>query len=435
MTRKKNDILVIGFALFSMFFGAGNMIFPPYLGMGAGSEWVTAFVSYYIADIGLAIIAVFAMMKNDGPIEVITGKLGYLPGKLMTLAVILCIGPLVAIPRTGATTFEMAVAPILGSSTTVALGSSIVFFVIILLLTIKESAVVDIVGKFLTPTLLVGLFILIVKGVITPIGPIIDKPFTDNIVMDGVISGYQTLDVLAVLVYGIIVFKSAAQRGYTDKRSKMQIIVWSNIIAAFGLLIVYCGLVYLGATTSTLYGLEIGRGHLVVNIIRHLLGSWGMVLLGIVVALACITTAIALTSASANFFSELTGGKVSYQKFVIGICVFDAVVTNFGLNAIIALASPILSVIYPGILALVALAFFSDRIKHRNVYCVTTTVAMLVSLFEVLHGYDVLFDVVGYFPFARFGFAWVLPSAIFCLGTMLCNRFARRNRLLMTNND
>jgi len=423
MTKKKIDILVVGFALFSMFFGAGNVIFPPYLGMGAGPKWIGAFVCYYIADIGLAVVAIFAMLVNGGDIEVITNKLGNLPRKLMTSAIILCVGPLLAIPRTGATTFEMAVVPILGDGKAVAIVSSIVFFAIIMLLSIKESAVVDIVGKFLTPALFGGLIILIIKGIITPVGSISDKSLMDNVIANGVISGYQTMDVLAALVFGIIVLKTAEQKGYTDKQSKMRLVAPASIVAAVGLLIVYCGLAYLGATSSTFYGLEINRAQLVVNIISRLLGNGGVILLGIVVALACITTAVALTSASANYFSKLTGGKLSYRVIVVGICLFSAFISNFGLNQIIAVSSPILSLVYPGALTLIFLSFFSNKIEHRNIYCAATLGAMLVSLLEILHGYGFPFHVVGYLPFARFGFAWVIPAAVFGLMAVLYNRF------------
>ncbi|MGL6200067.1 MAG: branched-chain amino acid transport system II carrier protein [Lachnospiraceae bacterium] len=417
--KKKNsvDILVIGFALFSMFFGAGNIIFPPYLGLSAGNEWITAFISYYLADIGLAVLAMFAILKNNGNVDSIIGKVGKFPGLLMMSAIILCVGPLLAIPRTGATTFEMAVAPLSGGNG--ALITSIVYFSVILALTIKESAVVDIVGKFLTPALLIGLMVLIIKGIVSPIGPVSDAVI-DNIVVTGVRSGYQTMDVLASLAFGIILMKTVAQKGYASMSDKIKIVGKASIVAAFGLLVVYCGLTYLGATYSTVGNTEINHAQLIVNIIKSLLGTGGSVLLGIVVALACITTAVALVSASAEYFSRISKGKLSYKALVIAICIFSTVASNIGLDQIISIASPILSLVYPGALTLIILSFFSGRIKNLNIYRYAASGAIIISLLEILYSYGAPFMFVTRLPLADFGFAWLIP-AILCgfLGAMM----------------
>ena len=107
LKQQRIDQLVIGFALFSMFFGAGNIIFPPYLGMGSGNLWGLGFLCYYMADIGIAILAIFALIRNGGEISTITTRIGKVPGEIMLSAIILCIGPFIALPRTGATVQEM----------------------------------------------------------------------------------------------------------------------------------------------------------------------------------------------------------------------------------------------------------------------------------------------------------------------------------------
>ena len=164
------DTLILGMALFSMFFGAGNIIFPPYLGMESGSQWVAGFISYYMADIGLSVMAILALLKQRGRMEGVIGAIGRLPSKLMLSAMVLCIGPLIAVPRTGATTHEMFMTPIFGPMPP--LVGSLIFFGVVFLLTIRESSVVDILGKFLTPALLLGLMVLILRGVISPMGEI-----------------------------------------------------------------------------------------------------------------------------------------------------------------------------------------------------------------------------------------------------------------------
>ena len=148
------DIFVIGFALFSMFFGAGNVIFPPYLGLESGSQWFFGFLCYFIADIGLALLALFAIMRC-GSTEAIVKRIGKIPSVLLMTAIVLCIGPMLAIPRTAASTFEMSVQLMIPDFS--APLFSVVFFAVIFLLSIRESAVVDIVGKILTPLLLLGL--------------------------------------------------------------------------------------------------------------------------------------------------------------------------------------------------------------------------------------------------------------------------------------
>ena len=145
LKQQRIDQLVIGFALFSMFFGAGNIIFPPYLGMGSGNLWGLGFLCYYLADIGIAILAIFALIRNGGEISTITTRIGKVPGEIMLSAIILCIGPFIALPRTGATVQEMFTEPVFGD---VSLWlTSGIFFLLVLLLTIRESSVVDIIGK------------------------------------------------------------------------------------------------------------------------------------------------------------------------------------------------------------------------------------------------------------------------------------------------
>ena len=195
--QRKNtaaDIVVVGFALFSMFFGAGNVIFPPFLGMEAGSQWLTGFSAYFIADIGLAMMGMFALLRV-GSSEKVLERAGKVPAEILMCAIILCIGPMVAIPRTSASTYEMAIAPNLSGVSPVVF--SVVFFAVILALCIKESAVVDIVGKVLTPLLLVGLFAIIIKGVITSLGDIAPLAQIDNVAVTGIKAGYQTMDAIA----------------------------------------------------------------------------------------------------------------------------------------------------------------------------------------------------------------------------------------------
>ena len=239
MSRTCRDSFVIGFALFSMFFGAGNVIFPPYLGLESGRQWLLGFFCYYAADIGLALLAIFSILRQGG-VQGLTGRLGKVPSAVLMSAVVLCIGPMLAIPRTAASTFEMSVTPFLPEAGSLAF--SVLFFAVIFLLSVRESAVVDIVGKVLTPALLIGLLV------------VPDRILVENVPINGVKAGYQTMDVLAALVFGGIILKSAQSKGYGQPRDRFRVVAGAAVIAGGALFAVYMGLTYLGVTASADFG-------------------------------------------------------------------------------------------------------------------------------------------------------------------------------------
>ena len=256
MKKHLQDSLVIGFALFSMFFGAGNVIFPPYLGLESGPDWLLGFFSYYVADIGLALLAMFAILRQGSP-DGITDRIGRIPSTALMCAIVLCIGPMLAIPRTAATTYETSLAPLVSGFSPVLF--SILFFLLILLLCVRETAVVDIVGKILTPALLIGLLVLIAVGVADPIGPVGRVPLVEDVAATGVEAGYQTMDVLAAIVFGYIILKSAREKGHTEPRAQIRVVSGASLVAGTGLLVVYLGLTYLGATTARFFDITVDR--------------------------------------------------------------------------------------------------------------------------------------------------------------------------------
>lgn len=416
--------LVVGFALFSMFFGAGNIIFPPYVGLAAGSDWFMGFLCYYMADVGLAMLAVFAMLRTEsiGKVESIMVRLGNIPAKAMMIAIVTCIGPLLAMPRTAATTFSMTLAPFLGGDNIVAsVIFSAIFFALTLIFACRESALVDIVGRYLTPLLVIGLMLMITLGVLSPIGPINATPQIDNVAWMGISAGYQTLDVLAIIVFGLLVVNAMKARGYSSARMKFISVGLASIVAGITLFIVYLGLCYLGATASTLYPEDVDKGLFVMAISGRIFGSIGAFVLSIVIGLACLTTAIALAGSMGTFFSTLTDGKISYRNATIFSCVFSAVVANFGLNSIIQLAAPILTIVYPGVLAVIVLSLFDKKIKNDNVFRMAAAGAMAVSFCEVMSGYwPDIFNFIDVLPMQDYGFGWIVPAAVCgCLGSLI----------------
>lgn len=426
MNRKKlvTDSIVVGFALFAMFFGAGNVVFPPYIGMHAGEQWANGFLFYFIADIGLALVAMFAILHAGGA-DNITGRIGHVASKVLMCAVILCIGPMVAIPRTAATTLEMSVTPFFSGMSPVVF--SIIFFAVILLLSIKQSAVIDIVGKILTPALLIGLLILIVKGFVSPIGDIVDTGVSaSEVTVNGIKSGYQTMDVLAAMAFGIIILSSADEKGYTDSKSAAKMIGIAAALSGVLLMIVYFGLTYLGATASTVFPTDISRANLVIGIVELLLGKAGLIIFAIVIALACITTAVALVSSAASFFAKLANDKISYSVFVVVICVSSAVISNLGLDMIIAIATPVLDIVYPPMLVLILLSWFGDKL-HKSVYVSSVAGSLIASVLATASLYGMNVPVIDSLPLASLGLGWLTPAVVFGLVAYLVSKVKFQN--------
>lgn len=411
-THKRSDPLVIGLALFAMFFGAGSLIFPPYLGMESGTQWFLGFFLFIVMDVGLAFVTMVAMINGDGSINGVTGVIGKIPALILNTAVVVCIGPLLAIPRTAATTYEMTVLPIIpgAASTMGTIITSIVFFALTFILTIKPSTVVDIVGKFLTPLMVVALIVLIVAGIVSPLGPIAE-PVIDNVVAEGIINGYQAMDVLGALGFAIVICSTVTERGYTEHKERTRITTISCVLAGVLLFVIYCGLTYLGATYSTLDSIaNVNQASLIVTITECLLGRFGVIMLGVIVGLACLTTAIGLTAASAQYFENISGGKLKYGVVVGVICAFSAVVSSFGLSTIISIATPILCVVYPVVVCLIVLSFLKKKLRNRNIYKGAALASFVVSLLTVGVTYGLPFGFIDVLPLSEYQLNWILPA-------------------------
>lgn len=409
---KTADVVVIGFALFSMLFGAGNVIFPPYLGMQAGPDWLGAFTAYYIAAIGLALVAMYALLKMNGT-HGVTDRLNKGASIALMIAIVMCIGPMLCIPRTAATTHEMTVM-VLAPNVPVAV-TSVVFFAIIYALCVKKSAIVDIIGKFLTPALLIGLLILIVMGVMHPINDIALIPQVDRVLVSAVDAGYQTMDTLGAMLFGTILLASISDKGYTEGPNRKKVFFGAATIAGVLLFIIYIGLVYLGATVSTMFEGSISRADLVIAIVDALMGRTGVIILGIVVALACVTTSVALCSASAEYFIELSGNKVSYPVMLAIVCAFSAAIATLGLDAIVEIASPILNIVYPPMLILVIISAFAPN-TDNTISRFAVAGSVIVASLSVLNSFGIgggALAVVDALPLTCVSMGWLIPSIIF----------------------
>lgn len=390
------------------------------MGVLTGQKWYIGFLSFLFADGGLALLGVIALTRTNGDMRKLFTRAGAGIGILIGTAMILCIGPFLAIPRTAATTFELGIVPIFGNSLNPVVFS-IIFFAVSLILTIRPSKVVDIVGAFLTPALLICLIVLIVKGIVVPIGHPIDRVLVPNIVVRGIFDGYQTMDGMAACIFAGIVISSVAQKGYTEKSAMFKATVLAGIVAVIGMAIVYGGLTYLGASVSSQFGEDAVRTALVVFITNEILGSTGKIIIAIIVALACLTTSIGLTTACGNYFKDLSNGKIKYEVTVVVVSVFSAIVSNFGVNEIIQIAAPILGMIYPAVITYIILGLFNDYIKNNYVFKLAIWTAFILGILSQITSIGVfsnievltkISSVINSLPGHQFGFFWIIPVAI-----------------------
>lgn len=284
------DIIISGFALFAIFFGAGNLILPPYIGLNAGKSWVLAWIGFALSGPGLTCLGMIAMAKNQGDTNLFAGKVGPKFSVLLGSIIILCIGPLMSVPRTGATTLEVSVLPFFPNFNPVLFA--LIFFGITLYFTINKSKAIDIIGTYMTPGLLIILFIIILKGVLTPIDPttIVGKGQFSI----GFLEGYHTMDSLSPMVLAGMIISNFRDKGIESKEALTTHTIYAEIIAATGLILVYGGLTYLGSKVYAVVPEGLGRTELLNTIVHHFLGNLGNVSLGLVVGLvvglACLTT-------------------------------------------------------------------------------------------------------------------------------------------------
>ncbi|MCC5909589.1 MAG: branched-chain amino acid transport system II carrier protein [Clostridiaceae bacterium] len=410
MNKKTKDVFVIGFALFAMFFGAGNLIFPPALGQNAGKHLLPAIGGFLLTGVGLPLMGIIAVSKFGGDLEQLASKANKRFGKLLTFAVILTLGPLVAIPRTSATTYEMGILPFFPNFNSILFSA--IYFAIVLVFVLKPSSLIDNIGKILTPILLLTMITIIVKGVFQPQGMIIDTGMNISFA-NGFAEGYQTMDAMGATILGGIIVGAIRAKGYKENTEIAQLTVQAGMVAAAGLAIVYGGLAYLGATAGEL-PMDISRSQVIISITNNLLGTFGQVLLALAVGMACLTTSIGLTATAGEYFSKASNGKLSYKTIAIATALVSMGISNIGVDRIITLAEPILLVLYPIIIVLVALAFLDKYMKSQAIYTGAVFATLVVSLLDVLGSFNipipVVSDVMQALPLTAQGFGWIVPA-------------------------
>ncbi|MGO1711898.1 MAG: branched-chain amino acid transport system II carrier protein [Senegalia sp. (in: firmicutes)] len=430
MIKNNNkDSLIIGLALFAMFFGAGNLIFPPSIGISAGDDWISAMLGFFLTGIGMPLLGIIAITKAGGTLENFASKISSNFGKIFGIIIIVILGPLLGVPRTGATTYEMGISPIFENVSPILV--SIIFFSLTLFLTIKPTGIIDRIGKLLTPILLIMLSIIIYKGVTMPIGTPINSA-SINTFANGFTEGYQTMDALGAIIFGGIIFNSLLEKGYKDKKSQLKVTLKAGLISSIGLVLVYGGLLYLGATASSVFESDITKTNLTISIVASILGEMGKVVLGICVSAACLTTSVGLIATFGNFFSDITNGKLSYKASVITATIISALIANLGVESIVAFSEPILAVIYPVAIILIVLNLLDDFIKNKVIYIGAVYGTLLVSIMDGLKSLGVnspIFDnIINILPFWDKGFGWLVPAIIGMLISITFSKFNINNK-------
>ncbi|GAB6180634.1 branched-chain amino acid transport system II carrier protein [Desulfotomaculum defluvii] len=420
MQLTKKEIFFTGLALLAMFFGAGNLIFPPNLGQQAGEHLWPAILGFIITGVGLPLMGITAVAKVGGDLEYLANRVHPIFSKVITTVVVLSIGPLLAIPRTAATTYEVAIVPFLGNASDLSLAiMSFVYFTIVLLFVLRGSKIVDDVGKVLTPFLIIFLAIVIIKGILYPQGTIgtaqFELPFSK-----GFLEGYNTMDALASVIFGMVIVNALRAKGITDKKVIEKATIWSGIIAAIGLSSIYMGLAYIGATTGSNFTGD-NPGQMLSYITTTLLGPLGKIVIAIAMSLACLTTAIGLVACCGNFFSRLSNYRISYNRVCIITVLVSLLLANMGLARILEISVPLLVTVYPIIIVLVILALCHNLFKGKRMVYITTIIGtsavVLTGLVEMIAAkigidFQMTNSLLAMIPWHDQGLGWVIPALL-----------------------
>ncbi|TQR18486.1 branched-chain amino acid transport system II carrier protein [Psychrobacillus soli] len=428
MKKSIQHSLIVGFALFAIFFGAGNLIFPPSIGNVSGTEWVFALIGFCITGIVLPLLAVIAILNAGGKFEDLTRPISPWFYKVFNLLLMVGIGMFVTIPRMSATTHELGVHQLFPKVPS--LVTIIVFFAICFYFAMDKSNVIDKIGKILTPVLVIALLLIVGKGIFDPIGvPVVTE--INNAFSNAFISAYQTGDVVTGIFCAPIFIAAIAAFGYKGRQARSMAIT-GTLIAGLGLLVIYGGLLFLGASGSGFFQAGIEDTTLVSNLIELSLGNFGSIALAVAIALACLTSAIGVIAVIAEFLNDLTKNKLSYRLWVAVVCIVGIGIGSAGVGAIVTFAMPIFTALYPVAIVLVILGTFRKFVPNPGSYQGAILLTFIVSLLETIASLGLtipfLTDIIAKLPLSSDGFSWLVPAIVgFIVGSILYIFIGQKN--------
>ncbi|MEW9052319.1 MAG: branched-chain amino acid transport system II carrier protein [Neobacillus sp.] len=415
-------LITLGFMLFALFFGAGNLIFPVMLGQSAGTNIWAANAGFVVTGVGLPLLGIIAVgISGKSDLQSLASRVHPIFGIIFTVVLYLAIGPLFAIPRVGTVSYEIGFKPFIPEDYTV-IGLfiyTIIFFGLTVFLSLKSSKIVDIVGKLLTPVLLLVIAILIITAFFNPLGEF-QAPaehYMNHAFFKGFQEGYLTMDALAAFVFGIIVINAVKEKGATSKKEITIAITKAGVLAATILGAIYASLSFIGASSVESLGRLDNGGAILSSVSNYYFGSYGSVLMSVIVSGACLTTSIGLITSCGSYFSKLMP-NISYKTFVIIFSVFSTGLANYGLTELIAISVPVLVTLYPLAICLIALTFLHPLFKgKKEVYQGSMLFTLIVASFDGINaaGFEItpindLFTMI--LPLYEVGLGWIVPAIV-----------------------
>lgn len=418
----RSQFLTISLTLFAMFFGAGNFIFPPNLGKEAGQNFYMAIMFFCATAVLLPVLGVAGIARAKG-LQSLVRRIDPVFAIVFTALLYLTIGPLFAIPRAANMPFDIAIKPFVEGDHLQAwlFAYSAAYFALNYYICMNPSKLVDLLGKYLTPILLTLILLLFGAGFLFPIGSFVapSGEYIHHAAAKGFVEGYQTMDALASLAFGIIVINAIKTTGVSDEKHLVSSTIKAGMMSGVILMMIYFMLGYLGATSAELFKdtPEINGAMLLSRISDHYFGSIGVVILGSAFFLACITTTLGLISSASEYFEELTRGRVKYKTWAIAWCLIGFGVANFGLTTIIKGSIPVLVAIYPIAIMLIILSLINPWIdSSKLIYRACVYVCVVEG---VINGLDILglsiplvTPFVKMMPFYDSMLGWIVPSTV-----------------------
>jgi len=420
MTKTK-EILVTAFALFSLFFGAGNLLLPPLLGYNAGEDWMWVTLGFMITAVVIPILGILAHARLQGTMYDFGKKVSPTFSTVYCIIVYL-ISITIPSPRTASATHEMAIHPVFGTSP---LLTSSVYFLLVLIFVLNRSKILNFIGKFLTPFIVIMLFAVIGIGLLTSDGLMNISSFEAPVV-SGILEGYQTFDAIGAVVVGAVVIISLNLKGLTSFEAKKQMIRKSGLIAGLGLLLIYAGLISVGSffgsdiQIDNALSSDMQRANLLRGISIASLGAFGNKVLSILIALACFTTAVGIVTGTADYFKGLfKGSQNAYVITGILACCVGVLIGQLDFHSIVVIAIPALMFIYPITIILILLNVLPEKLASAKVFkavVVTTMVFSVPDFLATIGLEETVSNVQNYIPLSTYSLGWVLPAtAVFVL--------------------
>ena len=409
--NKTKEIFITGFALFSMFFGAGNLILPPFLGLKSGDAWSLVTIGFFITAVIIPIFGIMAHAKLQGTMFDFAKKVSPTFSFIYCL-IVYAISIALPAPRTASVTHEMAIAPFFGTSSLI---TSSIYFILVFIFVMNRSKILNLIGKFLTPFIILILLSIICIGIFSAPETMSVSTFNTPIV-DGLLEGYQTFDAIGAIVVGGVLVISMNFKKDTPFEIKKELITKAGFVAGVGLLIIYAGLIYNGALFGTTFAKEATRTDVLSSLSTQTLGNIGTTFLSILVALACFTTAVGIITGTADYFKGLF--KNSHKAYTITAiigCVLGIAMGQLDVHDIIVIALPALMFIYPITIVLILLNVISEKWASPTVFKAVVGVTLLFSIpdfLKFLIPAENLTGIQSYIPMSQYSLGWVLPALL-----------------------